>query len=640
MADRKSSHKEGTHASSSLKRSSAQRWLGSRSPIRTRSAPLIARLCTSLTLCCFRSRSLASKRNLFSLSSASEDSPSTSLQTSISNFNDLSVKAKANNKRHSSDEESSPGKKAKRDLGSGSALNLSVEKSPDQSETDLTKKKGRPRKKLSTSDSSLLTSTETSGQSHRSETHRFASIEDSIRSKRLKSGSTSAKSLVNIRIGTSSSRETSGGQEVGPDRTSTTGSCASSRRRSSRLNTKAPTNPSSSSSGVGTSSIGPNTTSASNSSSGGASGRLGLFRNSTRSGVMDEDVSNAESSRTDVPSLSSTSASLSAGGQSGSVAASVANVLAAATASADSESDDSEMGRLQALLEARGLPPHLFGALGPRMQHLLNRSIGTSSSSKAHQLLQGLQANGDEGQQLQAVMEMCQLLVMGNEDTLAGFPVKQVVPALITLLSMEHNFDIMNHACRALTYMMESLPRSSAVVVDAIPVFLEKLQVIQCMDVAEQSLTALEMLSRRHSKAILHARGVSACLTYLDFFSINAQRSALSITANCCQNLTIDEFPLVQESLATLSAHLTHPDKKSVESICLAFSRLVDCFQMECSIISEIASTALLTNLQQLLVVIPPIISTGTFVSVIRMLSVMCSSCPEIAVQLLKLSEY
>ena len=63
---------------------------------------------------------------------------------------------------------------------------------------------------------------------------------------------------------------------------------------------------------------------------------------------------------------------------------------------------------------------------------------------------------------------------MGNEDTLAGFPVKQVVPALITLLQMEHNFDMMNHACRALTYMMEALPRSSAIVVDAVPVFLEK----------------------------------------------------------------------------------------------------------------------------------------------------------------------
>lgn len=53
-----------------------------------------------------------------------------------------------------------------------------------------------------------------------------------------------------------------------------------------------------------------------------------------------------------------------------------------------------------------------------------------------------MQATGDEGQQLQAVIEMCQMLVMGNEDTLTGFPVKPVVTALIILLSMEHNFDM------------------------------------------------------------------------------------------------------------------------------------------------------------------------------------------------------
>lgn len=53
--------------------------------------------------------------------------------------------------------------------------------------------------------------------------------------------------------------------------------------------------------------------------------------------------------------------------------------------------------------------------------------------SKAQQLLQGLQAS-DESQQLQAVIEMCQLLVMGNEETLGGFPVKSVVPALVSML--------------------------------------------------------------------------------------------------------------------------------------------------------------------------------------------------------------
>lgn len=118
-----------------------------------------------------------------------------------------------------------------------------------------------------------------------------------------------------------------------------------------------------------------------------------------------------------------------------------------------------------ALLEARGLPPHLFGPLGPRMSQLFHRTIGSGASkcnlfncasvffelgelkklnnslcpgSKAQQLLQGLQATGDESQQLQAAIEMCQLLVMGNEETLGGFPVKNVVPALVSLILFSH----------------------------------------------------------------------------------------------------------------------------------------------------------------------------------------------------------
>uniref|UniRef100_A0A2I3H751 E3 ubiquitin-protein ligase n=1 Tax=Nomascus leucogenys TaxID=61853 RepID=A0A2I3H751_NOMLE len=308
------------------------------------------------------------------------------------------------------------------------------------------------------------------------------------------------------------------------------------------------------------------------------------------------------------------------------------------TTSGESESDDSEMGRLQALLEARGLPPHLFGPLGPRMSQLFHRTIGSGASSKAQQLLQGLQAS-DESQQLQAVIEMCQLLVMGNEETLGGFPVKSVVPALITLLQMEHNFDIVSIYCiflNVLTYMMEALPRSSAVVVDAIPVFLEKLQVIQCIDVAEQALTALEMLSRRHSKAILQAGGLADCLLYLEFFSINAQRNALAIAANCCQSITPDEFHFVADSLPLLTQRLTHQDKKSVESTCLCFARLVDNFQHEENLLQQVASKDLLTNVQQLLVVTPPILSSGMFIMVVRMFSLMCSNCPTLAVQLMK----
>ena len=65
------------------------------------------------------------------------------------------------------------------------------------------------------------------------------------------------------------------------------------------------------------------------------------------------------------------------------------------------------------------------------MHHLIvNRAMAPTATSRAQQLLQGLQATGDESRQLQAVIEMCQLLVMGNEDTLTGFPIRQVVPGM------------------------------------------------------------------------------------------------------------------------------------------------------------------------------------------------------------------
>lgn len=67
------------------------------------------------------------------------------------------------------------------------------------------------------------------------------------------------------------------------------------------------------------------------------------------------------------------------GGNLGSGPAAGASGGAAATE--ESSSEEGEVGRLQALLEARGLPPHLLGALGPRMQHLLHRTVAANSGT-------------------------------------------------------------------------------------------------------------------------------------------------------------------------------------------------------------------------------------------------------------------
>lgn len=303
----------------------------------------------------------------------------------------------------------------------------------------------------------------------------------------------------------------------------------------------------------------------------------------------------------------------------------------AAVSMASSNSDTGpDLPSFAALLE-RGVPAHLLNSLGPRMQTLLHRTIGSSSSStKAHQLIQGLKSL-DEGEKLQAVMEMCQLLVMGNEDTLAGFPIKQAVPELIRLVNSGQNFDLMLYSCRALTYLLE-MPRSSPVVVSALPSFLEKIEVPQCMDIAEQCLTAVEALSKKHNRQVLLANGIAACLKHLEFYSISGQRSALAIAANCCQNITPKEFTFIKDSLITLSSHLKNQDQKSVEYIILTLSRLVENYQNEPSILMEVAGGSLLDNLTSILLASP---SVNTFVMVVRMMALLLRNCPDLAVRLL-----
>ena len=60
------------------------------------------------------------------------------------------------------------------------------------------------------------------------------------------------------------------------------------------------------------------------------------------------------------------------------------------------------------LLEARGLPPHLLGALSSRIPSFLHRST-SASNSRAQQLLAGIENADDESVQLQSVIEMCQV---------------------------------------------------------------------------------------------------------------------------------------------------------------------------------------------------------------------------------------
>ena len=65
---------------------------------------------------------------------------------------------------------------------------------------------------------------------------------------------------------------------------------------------------------------------------------------------------------------------------------------------------------------------------------------------------------------------------MSNEETLPGFQFRILYPSLRDCLADENeaNAEIALTACRALTYLMEALPRSAAQIVEATPIFLSK----------------------------------------------------------------------------------------------------------------------------------------------------------------------
>lgn len=58
--------------------------------------------------------------------------------------------------------------------------------------------------------------------------------------------------------------------------------------------------------------------------------------------------------------------------------------------------------------------------------------------------------------------------------------------------------------------------------------------------------------------ALCSQGGIAACLMYLDFFSISAQRCALAITANCAQSMNGEDFHYIRDSLPLLSGRLNH----------------------------------------------------------------------------------
>ena len=270
----------------------------------------------------------------------------------------------------------------------------------------------------------------------------------------------------------------------------------------------------------------------------------------------------------------------------------------------------------------------------------------SSTHGRLRNILEQLRTKEDPSVQMIALQELSELLLISNEDNLAGhFAPDQYVKELVTLMQPndftgEENPEMMLLACRCIANMMEALPASTASVVygGAVPVLCQKLLEIHFIDLAEQALSTLEKISVEFPSSIVREGGLTACLTYLDFFPTSTQRTAVVTAANCCRNIPEESFPTVRDVMPILINTLASNDQRVVEQASLCVSRVVDSFKFHDSKLEELVSADLLKAILRLLLpgstnMIGPSIHT----QFLRVLSTTARVSSRLSVELLKM---
>ncbi|KAI9890479.1 MAG: Ubiquitin fusion degradation protein 4 [Vezdaea aestivalis] len=270
----------------------------------------------------------------------------------------------------------------------------------------------------------------------------------------------------------------------------------------------------------------------------------------------------------------------------------------------------------------------------------------TGIHSRLRDILAKLKQKDDPSVQLVALHELSETLLVSTEDNLSGhFSPDQFVKELVTLMRPADDggdsYEMMLVACRCIANLMEALPASTANVVygGAVPILCSKLLEIEYIDLAEQALSTLEKISVEFPSSIVREGGLTACLTFLDFFATSTQRTAVTTAANCCRNIPSDSFPVVRDVMPILLNVLGSSDQKVVEQACLCVSRVVESFKYQQDKLEILISPDLLRVVLRLLLPgTTNLIGPNIHTQFLRVLAITARASPSLSVELFKMN--
>lgn len=188
----------------------------------------------------------------------------------------------------------------------------------------------------------------------------------------------------------------------------------------------------------------------------------------------------------------------------------------------------------------------------------------------------------------ESLNELSEKLLMMDAIT-AGrvIPSNKLSRSIVNILNdplLQDHLELQLVACRCLYSLMEvNLDFiQDTINNNAIEAICKKIDEITLIDLTEQALQTLEMISRdpiSHNQ-IVSNNGLKSCLQYLDFLTIHSQRKCLLIVANSCTNISTGNFEMINNVFDNISEVVaTRTDPNIIENAWLSISRIINSFK-------------------------------------------------------------
>lgn len=209
----------------------------------------------------------------------------------------------------------------------------------------------------------------------------------------------------------------------------------------------------------------------------------------------------------------------------------------------------------------------------------------SAPSSRIASLINGLDTHDNAYMIMGTLNEISSnLLMMSSIQAERQVPTYRLTEALVRVIhEYPEDMELQLVACRCIYNLAEVnyhliFETVSAGIIECLN---EKLSDLSYIDLAEQALQALELISRKAGRQCLLKGSVPIALAYLDFFTIHAQRKALQIAAN--SSLTtipksrFDDISTVFPTIKNVATNYT--DSQCVESSWIFISNVIKSFQ-------------------------------------------------------------